>query len=65
MSEPFFRRNTGCIARKNGAAQRKKNRCLGVLTVFRYALEKLCDMCLCMKGGRSIWQSEDRLVTAW
>ena len=34
MGKPFFHRNTWCISRKNGAAQRKKNRCLGMLTVF-------------------------------
>ena len=38
MYKSFFRRNTLCIARKNEAVQRKKDRCLGVLTVFRYAL---------------------------
>ena len=32
---PFFCRNTLRIARKNGAQQVEKTRCLGVLTVFR------------------------------
>ena len=32
---PFFRGNTLCIARENGAQQAEKTRCLGVLTVFR------------------------------
>ena len=36
--KPFFRRNTLCIARKNGAQQAEKTRCLGVLTVFRQTL---------------------------
>ena len=31
----FFRRNTLCITRENGAQQAEKTRCLGVLTVFR------------------------------
>ena len=35
LMKPFFRRNTLCIARKNGAQQAEKTRCLGVLTVFR------------------------------
>ena len=35
--KPFFRRNTLCIARKNGTQQAEKTRCLGVLTVFRQA----------------------------
>ena len=37
LMKPFFRRNTLCIARKNGAQQPEKTRCLGVLTVFRQA----------------------------
>ena len=32
---PFFRGNTLCIARENGAQQAEKTRCLGMLTVFR------------------------------
>ena len=35
LMKPFFCRNTLRIARKNGAQQVKKTRCLGVLTVFR------------------------------
>ena len=35
LMKPFFRRNTLCIARKNGAQQAEKTRCLGVLMVFR------------------------------
>jgi hypothetical protein len=35
LMKAFFRRNTLCIARKNGAQQAEKTRCLGVLTVFR------------------------------
>ena len=35
LMKPFFCRNTLRIARKNGAQQVEKTRCLGVLTVFR------------------------------
>ena len=35
MMKPFFCRNTLGIARKNGAQQVEKTRCLGVLTVSR------------------------------
>ena len=35
MLKPFFRRNTLCITRENGAQQAEKTRCLGMLTVFR------------------------------
>ena len=35
LMKPFFRRNTLCIARENGAQQAEKTRCLGMLTVFR------------------------------
>ncbi len=35
LMKPFFRRNTLCIARKNGVQQAEKTRCLGMLTVFR------------------------------
>ncbi len=50
MCKSFFRRNSLCIARKNEALQRKKDRCLDVLTVFRYALILfLIDFCcICM-----------------
>lgn len=34
LRKPFFRRNTGCIPRKNGAEQGKKTRCLGTLPGF-------------------------------
>ena len=36
--KPFFRGNTCCISRENGAAQGKKSSCPGVLTVFRCTL---------------------------
>ncbi len=35
LLKPFFRRNTLCITRENGAQQAEKTRCLGMLTVFR------------------------------
>ena len=38
--KPFFCRNTLRIARKNGAQQVEKTRCLGVLTVFRWTLKE-------------------------
>ena len=34
----YFRGNTSCIASENGAQQAEKNRCLGMLTVFRKTL---------------------------
>ena len=44
LGKPFFRRNTLCIARENGAAQRGKARCLGVLTVFGCIPIRLCHI---------------------
>jgi len=35
LMKPFFCGNTLCIAKKNGAQQAEKTRCMGVLTVFR------------------------------
>ncbi len=35
LMKPFFRGNTLCIARENGAQQAEKTRCLGVFTVLR------------------------------
>ena len=53
MYKSFFRRNTLCIARKNEAVQRKKDRCLGVLTVFRYALIQECRVLLTLVSCKS------------
>ena len=40
LGKPFFRRNTLCIARENGAAQRGKTRRPGALAVFSYTRTK-------------------------
>ena len=39
--KPFFRGNTLCIARKNGAQQAEIPRCFGMMTVFSQTLPAL------------------------